>query len=84
MQMIFIDTWNIVFRLDLLDDADMIMPGDQATVRLTLPSKMPLFVGQQYTLRENKMTVGTGIVTKLCKSLEVRDRTKLAKLDIKL
>ena len=35
IQMIFIDTWNMQFRLDLLDGATMIMPGEQATIRIT-------------------------------------------------
>ena len=29
MQMIYIDTWFSVFRLDLLEDSKMIMPGEQ-------------------------------------------------------
>jgi elongation factor Tu len=82
--MIFIDTWNMQFRLDLLDGATMIMPGEQATIRITLPSDMPIFVGQNYTLRENNMTVATGIVTKLCTSLKVIEKSRLNKLDIKI
>ena len=57
IQMIFIDTWNMQFRLDLLDGAKMIMPGEQATIRITLPSDMPIFVGQTYTLRENSRLI---------------------------
>ena len=79
------DTWNTVFRLDLLDGETMIMPGDQATVRLTLPSNMPIFLGQNYTMRENnEKTVATGVVTSLCTPVDVKDKVRLAKLDIKL
>ena len=74
----------MVFRVDLLDGATMIMPGDQATVRITLPSDMPIFIGQNYTMRENNKTVATGIVTSLCKPVQVIDKVKLNKLDIKL
>lgn len=65
MQMIYIDTWFSVFRLDLLENSKMIMPGEQATVRFTLPANMPLLQGQVFTLRENKITIGTGLITKL-------------------
>ena len=43
----------------------MQMPGDQATVRVSIPDKMPLMEGQNFTLRENKMTVGTGRIVSL-------------------
>ena len=74
------------FRLDLLEEETMIMPGDQATVRLTLGSDMPIFVGQNYTMRENNITVATGIVTKLCDPVYVPPRAKsnLLKIDVKL
>ena len=65
MQMIYIDTWQLSFRLDLYKENELVMPGDQATVRFTLPSSMPILEGQQFTLRENKITVGTGRITKL-------------------
>lgn len=85
MQMIYIDTWSMVFRLDMLKDPTaMIMPGDQATVRFTLPSNMPLLEGQLFTLRENKITVGTGMITKLHSPIPVPIKTKLAKQTIKI
>ena len=43
----------------------MVMPGEQATVRFTLPSNMAILEGQTFTLRENKITVGTGLITKI-------------------
>ena len=78
------DTWNMSFRLDLLDGATMIMPGDQATIRVTLPSDMPIFVGQKYTMRENSLTVATGIVTKLCNNVTVVDKSRLLKVDVQV
>jgi hypothetical protein len=56
----------------------------QATVRLTLPTTMPIITGQKFTLRENKITVGTGVVTKLCDPIYVADKIKLAKLEIEI
>jgi hypothetical protein len=45
---------------------------------------MPILTGQKFTLRENKITVGTGVVTKLCDPIRVIDKIKLAKLDIEI
>jgi len=55
----------MIGRLDLLHGETMIMPGDQATVRVSIPDKMPLMEGQNFTLRENKITVGTGRIVSL-------------------
>ena len=60
------------------------MPGEQATVRLTLPNSMPILEGQKFTLRENKTTVGTGVVTKLCSPIYIADKTKLSKIEIEM
>ena len=85
MQMIFIDTWSMEFRLDMLDGpSSMIMPGEQATVRLTLLSEMPLMDGQNFTLRENKITVGTGRIIKLYDPIDIPIKTKLHKQVIKI
>ena len=54
----------------------------QATVRFTLPANMPLLQGQVFTLRENKITIGTGLITKLHKPLVLPPGSKLNKLSI--
>ena len=56
------------------------MPGEQATVRFTLPANMPLMEGQLFTLRENKITVGTGLITKLHEPFPLPYNSKLAKI----
>jgi len=90
IQMLFMDTWNMQFRLDILGGATMIMPGEQATIRITLPSKMPVHDGQNFTLREHNYTVATGIVTRLCDPVKMEypgynpKNLKLNKLDIKI
>lgn len=81
-QKIFMETWNTTFRLDLPKTQDMLMPGEQATVRLTMPHSMPVLEGQKFTLRENQITVATGIVVKLCDNVSIRDKSNLKKLDI--
>ena len=85
--MIYIDTWTMIFRLDMLDaERDMIMPGEEATVRLTLPNNMPLIEGKNFTLRENKITVGTGRIIKLHDPIPIKpeNKNKLFKEVIKI
>lgn len=40
------------------------MPGEHGEVRLTLLKKMVMNDGQAFTIRDGKITVATGIVTK--------------------
>lgn len=86
IQMIFMDTWNMSFRLDLpmaeYGRNGMIMPGESGTVKLTMLRNMPVMEGQSFTLRENKMTVATGIVTKLLDPIPTLKHSKLVKLDV--
>ena len=44
---------------------EMVMPGDDASLILTLKSEMPLELNQRFTLREGTKTVGTGVVTEI-------------------
>merc|ERR1711874_612691 len=83
IQVIYIDTWQASFRLDIpKEEGDMVLPGDQARLKLTLLKNMPLFEGQRFTLRENKQTVASGFVTKLLDPIPTDSRTKLIKLKI--
>lgn len=69
------------FRLVLLVESDMIMPGEHGQVRLTLFKKMVMTAGQQFTIRENGKTVATGIVTQTRKSVEL-PYNKLSKAEV--
>ncbi|XP_060518506.1 elongation factor Tu-like [Cylas formicarius] len=62
-QQLFSKTWNVACRIDLEENVEMIMPGEHGQVILTLLSKMVMPQGQQFTIRENNITVATGIVT---------------------
>ncbi|CAG0923365.1 unnamed protein product [Notodromas monacha] len=66
-QQLFSSTWNLQARLDLTPaELDMLLPGDHATVGVTLLRKMPLLANQTFTMRENGVTVATGrLVTRL-------------------
>lgn len=82
IQMIYIDTWSCTFRLDFPKKMQMMMPGEQATVRLTLRTNMPIAEGQNFTLRENNVTVGTGMITKTFDPLILPSNVSLAKAPI--
>ncbi|CAG9568585.1 unnamed protein product [Danaus chrysippus] len=80
-QQMFSGTWNIACRIDLEPSMEMLMPGDHADVLLTLLEGMVMVKGQQFTIRENNVTVATGIITDTMQSVNVPDR-KLGKVVI--
>ena len=83
IQMLYVETWVLPFRLDIPDEeGDMVLPGDQATVKLTVLKTMPLFVGQKFTIRENRQTVATGIISSLLPPIPTHSKTKLVKIKI--
>lgn len=47
----------------LPEGKEMVMPGDDTDLTLTLMSDIPLEEGQRFTLRECGKTVGIGVVT---------------------
>jgi elongation factor Tu len=82
-QQLFSRTWSIACRIDIVPPHTMIMPGDHSTVELTLLKKMVMTMGQQFTIRENNMTVATGIITKVLNSINVPKSLGKLKLEIK-
>ena len=81
--MLYCLTWNIYARVDVIleGETNMMMPGEQAKVKLTLLEGMPFLVGQNFTIREHKCTVATGIITAVHESLDF-DKKKMNKLKI--
>jgi len=83
IQMLYVETWVVPFRLDIPEEeGDMVLPGDQATIKLTILKTMPLFIGQKFTLRENKQTVATGVISGLLPPIPTHSKTKLIKIKI--
>jgi len=83
IQMLYVETWSTSFRLDIpTDHGSMVLPGEQATVLLTTLRTMPVFVGQKFTLRENKQTIGTGVISKLLTPIPTHSKSRLIKLNI--
>lgn len=56
------------------------MPGDHGEIYITLQWKMVMTTGQSFTIRENNITVATGIVTETLESIVVP--TTLGKLSL--
>ncbi|XP_075986236.1 elongation factor Tu-like [Anticarsia gemmatalis] len=81
-QQMFSGTWNIACRIDLDPSMNMMMPGDHGEVYLTLLEDMVMTNGQPFTIRENNVTVATGIVTDTLKPIDV-PKGKLGKVVMK-
>lgn len=43
----------------------MVMPGDNTELTIEIGQPIPLEVNQRFTLREGRMTVGTGVITEV-------------------
>ncbi|CAH0598214.1 unnamed protein product [Chrysodeixis includens] len=82
-QQMFSGTWNIACRIDLDPSMHMMMPGDHGEVYLTLLEDMVMTQGQPFTVRENNVTVATGIITDILSSITV-PKGKLGKVVLKL
>lgn len=82
IQQLFSRTWNVPSRIDFPNDS-MLMPGDHATIRLTLAKRMVMSESQPFTIRENGFTVATGIITNRLKSVDL-PMNKLIKLFVNI
>ncbi|KAK9534860.1 hypothetical protein VZT92_007280 [Zoarces viviparus] len=65
MPVMFSLTWDMACRVTLPDDKEMVMPGEDTSLTLTLRQPMVLEKGQRFTLRDGNKTIGTGLVTEI-------------------
>ena len=61
----FFRTADVGGTLSLGPDRDMVMPGDNTTVEVTLVSPVAMEEGLRFALREGGRTVGAGTVTQI-------------------
>ena len=61
----FFRTTNVTGTIGLPDGIEMVMPGDDLPVRVRLQKPAALVEGARFTVRESKLTVGRGVVTKV-------------------
>jgi elongation factor Tu len=61
----FFKTTNITGEMLLPAGIDMVMPGDNATVAVSLDKPVALEVGNHFAIREGGKTVGSGVITEV-------------------
>jgi len=62
---LFTRTADISATVDLPEGKEIVMPGDDTELTMTLNPPTPLEAGQRFTLRESHKTIGTGVVTQI-------------------
>ncbi|XP_039620677.1 elongation factor Tu, mitochondrial [Polypterus senegalus] len=65
MPVMFSLTWDMACRVNLPQNKEMVMPGEDTPLTLTLRQPMVLEKGQRFTLRDGNKTIGTGLVTEV-------------------
>lgn len=68
-------TWDIITELETIGK-DMMLPGEDTTVRLKILRPMVIEQGSRFTLRDKKSTIATGVVTKVLPDLTPEEKTK--------
>ncbi|MCM0158228.1 EF-Tu/IF-2/RF-3 family GTPase, partial [Candidatus Nardonella dryophthoridicola] len=58
-------TTDVTGTIELPNNIDMIMPGDNIKLNITLMSPIAMNEGLRFAIREGNKTVGAGIVTKI-------------------
>ncbi|XP_006009637.1 elongation factor Tu, mitochondrial isoform X1 [Latimeria chalumnae] len=70
MPVMFSLTWDMACRITLPSNKEMVMPGEDTSLILTLRQPMVLEKGQRFTLRDGNKTIGTGLVTNILEATE--------------
>jgi len=63
----YIRTTDVTGEVTLMDDTEMVMPGDTVNLKIKLVAPVALEEQQQFAIREGGNTVGAGVVTKIIK-----------------
>ncbi|KAM8844007.1 elongation factor Tu, mitochondrial [Spinachia spinachia] len=63
-------TWDMACGITLPKDKEMVMPGEDTALMLTLRQPMVVEKGQRFTLRDGNKTIGTGLVTDLLANID--------------
>src|SRR5215216_985905 len=60
-------TTDVTGNIELPAGVEMVMPGDNITMRVTLISPIALETGSRFAIREGGRTVGAGVITEILK-----------------
>ena len=63
----YIRTMDITGAIELPAGVEMVMPGDNISMRVTLISPVALETGSRFAIREGGRTVGAGVITEIIK-----------------
>ncbi|MCB0104252.1 MAG: elongation factor Tu, partial [Caldilineaceae bacterium] len=63
----YIRTMDITGAIELPEGVEMVMPGDNVNMRVTLISPVALETGSRFAIREGGRTVGAGVITEILK-----------------
>jgi len=63
----YIRTTDVTGSIELPANVEMVMPGDDISMKVTLGTPIALDEGQRFAIREGGRTVGAGVVTKVIK-----------------
>jgi elongation factor Tu len=61
----FFKTTNVTGEIRLPDGLEMVMPGDNAAVAVSLDKPVALDIGSHFAIREGGKTVGSGVITEV-------------------
>jgi elongation factor Tu len=61
----FFKTTNVTGEIRLSDEIEMVMPGDNAAVAVSLDKPVALDIGSHFAIREGGKTVGSGVITEV-------------------
>ena len=61
----FFETTDVTGSVELPEEVEMVMPGDNVNMKVTLISPIAMEEGQRFAIREGGRTVGAGVVSKI-------------------
>ncbi len=61
----YIRTSDITGEVELPEGVEMVMPGDNVTMQISLMSPVPIEEQMRFAIREGGRTVGSGVITKV-------------------
>src|SRR5262249_43798264 len=61
----FFRTTNVTGEMQLPEGIEMVMPGDNTAVAVSLDKPVALDVGSHFAIREGGKTVGSGVITEV-------------------
>jgi len=70
----FSRTFDCPAHVLVLDGKDMVMPGEDAKLKLQLNKPMVMEQGQRFTVRVSGQTLGTGVVTNILPNMTPEER----------